>query len=315
MQCRRTETALFIEVCDLGEKWNCSLNEPQLKIFVTISIAPMAELKNFAIETTNLAIEIDACHSITMINQTVLSTMRGDIACSDANTFTSRKTIIDVNNGSLVGTWPLNDLLYIKSTSGSIDIDVVPKAASQKDPQPAEFIISSVSGSVAARYIELNEIPHRDYRLDVKVRSASVSGVYIHGTNTNIESVSGSITADITPWMATDGPSKLTTHSISGATFLRVLSPLSSQVGLNHLESRHEVKSGSLHMYYPQEWEGTIHGEATTGSLVLKGRDVQVIKDDRNGPTRRVLARKGNGQNHLNCYTTSGSIDLIIGDR
>ena len=314
VQCRQTETALFIDLCDLSKEWNSGSNVPHIEIYVTIAIAPMFELKSFDIKTTNLAIEIAAGVSVAVEKQIAMSTMRGNITCSETDTFYSRKTIIDVNSGSLMGTWALRDLLSIMSTSGSITIDVVPKAVSEKDPQPADFIISSVSGSVVVRCIALN-IPHRDYRVDVKVRSASVSGMYIHGTQTNIESVSGSITAHIQPCMAPDYPSRLVTHSKSGTTSLRVLSPHTGCIGLNHLESWHEVISGSLDIHYPQEWEGMIHGKATTGSLTLKGRDVQVIKDDRNGPTRNILARKGNGQSNLNCYTTSGSINLVVGNR
>ena len=315
VQCRQTETALFINLCDLSMEGNSGSNVPHLKIYVTIAIAPMFELKSFDIHTTHLAIEIAAGVSVTVENQTVMSTVRANITCLEANTFTTRKTIIDVTNGSLMGTWALRDLLSIKSTSGSINIDVVPKAASEKDPQPADFIVSSVSGSVAVRYIALNEIPHRDYRVDVKVRSASVSGMYIHGTRTNIESTSGSITADIQPCMTPDCLSRLITHSSSGTTSLRVLSPRTGCIDPNHLESRHEATSGSLDIHYPQQWEGMIHGKATTGSLTLKGRDIQVIKDDRNGPTRSIWARKGNGYSNLNCYTTSGSINLVVGNR
>lgn len=92
---------------------------------------------------------------------------------------------------------------------------------------------------------------------------------------------------------------------------MRLLSPLSGN--LKDMKSLHTAQSGTLVVSYPREWEGKITGETTSGSLSLKGEDVDIIEEGGRGSGRYVVAEKGDGEGKLEFRSQSGSADVRIG--
>lgn len=270
------------------------------------------------------------------VDSTTITAVRGRV---QAAYLSSRKTYIETTSSSISGTYALRDLLAVKSSSGSIKINVDPKNASSEDPEhPADFRASSNSGSIDVGYltdsIGGDEIPDRDYTTRVSTSSSSIKGSYILGSNAKLDSNSGSIDARILPYFANKA-SALRTSSGSAQTRLRLLSPYTTTTLphapynprsdiLDHLKSTHKTISGSLHLTYPDEWEGIIDGSSTSGSIRVRGEDVEVLVDEDigkdipgYGKNRRVMkhvtARKGYGDSRLNFETTSGSVDVLVG--
>lgn len=248
-----------------------------------------------------------------------------------ADYWSSRKTCIRTSSGSVRGAFALRDLLRIQSQSGSVNIDVLPKEVDEKSPAPAQFSVITASGSIQARSPLEGNLPERDYRTSIESRSGSLSGDYIHGSLTTLVSNSGSIKINVLPYYAEHcSGSLLGTYGHSGQHKVLVLPPYLDKVVtgecdvapgrptsevLNNLQSDHQSTSGSLDLSYPQAWEGMIEGKTTSGSITLRGKDVEKWGDFDIGPHRHhLLARKGYGTSKLDFQSTSGSVLIKFGE-
>ena len=128
--------------------------------------------------------------------------------------------------------------------------------------------------------------------------------------------VTGSISAAILPYDVEDYASNLRTDSRSGTTNLHVLTPYnSSGTTISRLHSFHKSTSGSMNLRYPEEWEGTIDGETLSGNINLKGKNLHVDVDGHYGEmVKHVVARRGKGNSMLDFRSSSGSVNLQVGD-
>lgn len=278
-----------------------------LTLNVFLFVKPHVGLGNLKINVTNLSVEIQEGLTMKLADQMSITAAAGSVACIGSSTFSSRETVIDVHSGTVSGNWALFDLLSIHTQSGSISVAVQPKEASKTSPLPAVFVASAQSGSVAIRFPTAGDIPERDYRVDVFAQSGSVSGSYIHGARTSLKSRSGSLSVDLLLLHGNANHSTLITESRSGLTSLNLLTPYFSSGSIHHLYSRHESHAGSLTLNYPQQWQGTLEGRVTSGSLEIHGDNINIIRDDGAGSGRHIVAEKGNGNNHMQVEATSGS--------
>lgn len=74
--------------------------------------------------------------------------------------------------------------------------------------------------------------------------------------------------------------------------------------------SRHETRSGSVDLEYPDSWEGTIEVASKSGSTSVTGRGVEIIREI----DGRVFARKGRESGgKIMVRSASGSVDLRFG--
>jgi hypothetical protein len=225
----------------------------------------------------------------------------------------SREVYLDVGSNSLSGTYALYDLLSIRSTSGSISINIELKEVDKENPKPAILVVHSQSGSVRIKFSAL-EIPEREYHTTVITNSGTIKGNLIHGKYTNIESQSASIDIDILPYSANEYDSTLHVKSHSGSQTVTILSPyFDPGTSMARMKSTHIVESGRLRARYPQEWEGRIAGQTTSGSLKLGGSDVEIIEKGSRGGGKYVVAQKGDGAGTLEFTSESGSADVSIG--
>jgi hypothetical protein len=320
-----------------------------LDVSIRVFVKEGMELNDWTISTANLNVEFAeglfgkgrdglAEHSLWLANISTITATRGNIKAAN---WSSRETRIITSSGSIQGSFALRDDLTVRSSSGSIDIHVDPQAADAKKPAPAYFAMSSHSGSLKAIFTFEGEIPDRDYRTEVESRSSSISGSYIHGSETSFKSNSGNIEVTLLPYYAAQkDESELRTRGYSGATKVTILSPyktkdmsdwrsnseedpghtLAEKYGsyapvFDNLRSRHTTTSGSLTLIYPQEWEGEIEGQTSSGSISVRGRDVHRYLDNISGPSgHHLVARKGYGSSKLRFKGTSGSVSLAIGD-
>lgn len=295
-----------------------------MDVGVGIYVRSDVELGDWQTSTANLNVEVEeglfgsktnlAASGLWLANTTTINAVAGHVKMAY---WSSRKTVVDVVSGSVSGTYALRDLLSIRTRSGSIKVKVEPKSVSATKPAPAEFTAVSSSGSVQIDFPLDGEIPDRDYRTRVESSSSSVSGTYIHGSTTIFQTNSGSIHADVLPYYAKpDEASTLRTETSSGTTNLCLLPPF-KQAGsaISRLHSHHLSTSGSINLAYPQEWEGTIEGETTSGSINLKGKDVHTYYDGaKSAYGKRLVARKGHGNSKLGFRSYSGSVTLKVGD-
>lgn len=284
-----------------------------LSVAVSLSIKDDTVLEYLNLSTTAADIRAVASSSeftraaeTWNISSTHIETRSGNIRLPYWN---SRETVIKSHSGSVSGDYDLRDLLAISSWSGSVSISVHPDAADKERPRPANLRVDSHSGSVKVN-TNIVEPPDRDYRTKILTDSASISGTYLFSTSASFKSSSGSITADLLPLISDYTSAALYTEGGSSSTNLHLLSPLRASNALSYmLDSSHVSGSGSLHIEYPNEWEGTIEGKTGSGSINLVGEDLKVHY----ATDHQILARKGKGASEFRFRTGSGSANLRFG--
>lgn len=208
----------------------------------------------------------------------------------------------------------LVDVLTLSLRKGSIGVKVSPKASDESDPLPAKFLASSDSGSIHASFEMDGYIPERDYQTRVESRSGTISGGYIFTSLADFTSTSGSIAVDALPYCA-DARSYLHSETRSSHQSLHVMPPYQANgTSLSRLHSSHKSTAGSLDLVYPQEWVGSIDGSTASGSLNVKGKDVECFWKGGLDGGKRFVGRKGYGESRIDFRTASGSIMLKVGD-
>ncbi|KAI1480543.1 hypothetical protein F4774DRAFT_377602 [Daldinia eschscholtzii] len=251
------------------------------------------------------------------------------IPARDSYLLDSRIIEVSTTSGKIEGNWPLYDMLGLHTTSGHITVSITPKEELETDPKAAVLSLSSISGTISATEpVHLREqIPLRDYLVDIKSTSGSIHGALAFGAGIELKSTASDIALDLLPVMnedrvSPDQPAQLETTTTSGNTAIRVLEPVwygdRSLVGnrpLNCLQSLHKSTSGDIGLRYPQAWEGYLLAETTSGRLKVKGRDVKVIRSVGGWPGSKLEARKGaNGPgSNIQVHALMGNMETIIG--
>jgi len=300
---------LHVDASDLTKRWRQSSLSRCGQ--VVLHFRPGLVLSKFRIVSTNMDVKI---------HDNLIVTGAAEIVLTSGSLFSkrlisSRETRIDVGSGSVSGSYNLYDLLSIKTSSGSISVDINPKPVDDEHPAPAVLLVHSRSGTVNIQYpVATAEIPDRDYRTTVVSQYGSVGGKLLHGRHTAIETQSSSINVQVLPYAADQYPSTLNTKSTSGSTRLELLSPYKyAGTAMARLSSTHTTVSGQLVLDYPDEWEGKISGQTRSGSLKLSGSDVNVIDQGSSGGGHYIVAKKGDGNSALKFSAQSGSVDATVG--
>lgn len=304
VQTEVTDSSLKI---NLPRHWGRGIiSDSCLKINVSIFIRPGLVLEDLVLDLDTSRVEIPSTLDF-KVNKSKIDLHAGGLDATPF--FTSRETRINLGAGSVTGEYSLYDLLQIQTHTGSVTVNVLPQEADDGKPLPAVLSIGSDAGSVHAAYPPLGTpIPSRHYFTTVWNHQGSINGNYIHGFKTTLESNSGSITADVLPYLVRDFNSTLHTRTDVGAQRINVLSPYNA-VGtkIKGLASSHLTHAASLTIEYPPEWEGLLEGRTGVGTLTLRG-DVKVIKEGGVGPVGGyVLAEKGDGDSEMKFRTNAGS--------
>jgi len=273
---------------------------------VTLHFRENLVLSNLNIKTQHGKIQIHSPLKIS--NSTTITTKTGTLQTT--NFLNSRRTYISTGSSSFKGTIRLYDLISITSSSGSVDVDIDPQGVDKDHKKPAELVIVSQSGSVKVHYPTAN-LPDREYISTITSTGGSVDATLVHGKSTTIRNTSGSMNVDLIPYIQKSAASRLDVHSQSGSQKVHLFSPLSGS--LDNLKSVHTAQSGRLVLEYPDEWEGKINGQTSSGSLSLSGSGVEIIESGGRSSGKYVIARKGDGSSKLEFTSASGSADVRVG--
>jgi hypothetical protein len=264
-----------------------------LSVEATISVLPDTVLTDFHLLIPSLSLKLANDLSLTVRRSTKIKSTSSGVTFpptfsspGDKQVFSSRETHIHLTSGSIHGIYPLRDLLDISTISGSIAIDIIPEDADPSSPAtPATLRATANSGSININYPRAygRPIPQRNYITSVLTKSGSVSGHYIHGSETSLSTTSGSIAVSILPFHAKNATSSsLHTSTSSGSSSIRLEAPHLGQ-NLTGLTAKHEcLGSGSANVDYPRVWEGTATAHVGgSGSLSVGGNGVEVVRRDR----------------------------------
>ena len=278
---------------------------PCLYVSAIVTISPGAKLQNLGISSNTLAVIF---HPGLDYAQSRVVDTKTDFGSTSTY---SRETIIDVNSASVTGAYPLYDLLSIHTNSGSINADIVPKNASIENVKPAVLRLSSNSGSVRSVISTVN-VPDRDYQTTISTSSGSVQVGVLHGLRTSLRSINGRINADLYPYGHNDSRTNIETHCTSGGIDITVHPSLSHpKAPLKKLYGSYYSTSGSLTLFYPAQWQGTVKGTTLSGGINLDWQGLNLVKDGKHGYVKRYIeAVRGEGEGVLEFHETSGSVHL-----
>ncbi|KIW06389.1 uncharacterized protein PV09_02842 [Verruconis gallopava] len=256
-------------------------------------------LTNLALRTSGGKIQVHSALRVT--NATIITTKTAQIEASQF--LNTRETYISSGSSSVRGTFKLYDVLSIQSTSGSIDVTVVPQRADKAHLKPAELAITSVSGSI--RLKTKGDRPRREYLTTIESRDGMIQGSVLHGSKTSIKSISGMVDVEVLPQLIGTGvssASQLNVETTSGRQQVTLRGPAFG-TALGRMNSRHVSSSGALQLSYPMAWAGKISGESSSGAIDVDGQGVNVIEKSEH----HVKAEKGEGDSLLAFRTESGS--------
>jgi DUF4097 and DUF4098 domain-containing protein YvlB len=323
----KTRDSFALQLPELERFGRSKFAESCLGVHVSIELRKGLKLNDWELTTGNLAIEVaDGLFSheagdeqqshLQVTGSSSFTAVSG--ACKIAY-WSSRRTVIETISGSISGAFDLLDLLFLKSTSGTITSTVEPKQADEASPAPAELSVNSLSGTIDVRLPVNGSLPKRDYQTRLESVSSDIRGSYIHGSSTSIHTSSGDIHVDLLPYVADPQQNpNLHTATHSGATDIRMLSPHSfpgDSFAAIHSDHKTTSISGTVKIAYPDEWEGLVAADSTSGSISIRGKGVKIIDDTTlMRGFEHVVARKGDGKGRIGIKTVSGTIGVKVGE-
>ncbi|KAJ8112987.1 hypothetical protein OPT61_g4778 [Boeremia exigua] len=281
-----------------------------LGMSIVLYMAPGATLDTLNIEAIHLGMQIHSGTDFSVRNTSSISLTSGTL---DASMLKSQRTFLRTTSGSISGKYALSDLLDIDTKSGSVNVDIAPQAAAPERSSPAMFRASSHSGSMRVDF-ERKHIPQRDYQVYLNSTVGSVDGSFIHGSQTIINTVAGSMTVDILPFQAGEFASILDTSTHSGQMNVTLRAPYKAKgVPMMGMTSTHRSVSGGMALKYPKEWQGHIDGTSLSGELHLQGDELELLSENDTPGKNHVEALKGDTGSKMTFDTVSGGCDIRIG--
>ncbi|KAH7392145.1 hypothetical protein DE146DRAFT_679621 [Phaeosphaeria sp. MPI-PUGE-AT-0046c] len=281
-----------------------------LGISLVVYVSAGVEIETLKVAANHLGMQIHNDVDFSVTKSTHISLTKGTL---DAAAFNSRDTHLETISGSISGLYSLLDQIIVTSKSGSINIQVEPKAATDGSSSPAIFMVDTHSSSVRTDF-KRKHIPERDYQVYINTTVGSVDGTFIHGSKTEINSVAGFVNADLLPYKSGDYASSINTHTQSGQTSVTLRTPYKAKgVPMTGLTSVHRTVSGELDLTYPEEWVGHVNGTSMSGALHMEGKDLELLGENAEPGQNHIEAKKGEKGSSLEFDTVDGECKIKIG--
>ena len=280
---------------------------PCISVIATVSVAPSANISSFDIDTVVLPIELK--RTLQLISENIFIHSTAGSVSSETTGLNPRKIEVETTSNSISGSFPLADLLAIKSVSGTVNVDIEPRENGDQE-HAGTLVIRTVSGSIEANTVT-SSIPSRNFTTQVHTVSGTISGTFLLGVASNINSASGSINANF--YTAGDIANRSCTVNSGSGSLRSTIHDESYK--LRTVRSNFQSQSGTVDVQFPAAWEGHIQGESKTGSINVAGDGVRIIKDISPIPGygRVVIAEKGDGYSNLSAETLNAAISIRIG--
>lgn len=226
-------------------------------------------------------------------------------------------------SGHLKGSVAFSSTALIKSTSGGINVDMLPVLDSSLAESGGKNIYlktTTTSGTtditvldplwfngIEGIYVDLPSAPSPPAPPSppsppsAPSRPAGVPGA--EGEDQPDYSSIGKIGND-DPYSSISGREKEVQEQAEDVSALRCL------------YSEHITTSADIRLQYPASWEGDIALETMSGSLSVYGKDVRIVKsrNDWGGIGKGLFARKGDGGgSEVSAKATSGNVKILVG--
>ncbi|KAF2277204.1 uncharacterized protein EI97DRAFT_432801 [Westerdykella ornata] len=221
-------------------------------------------------------------------------------------------------DGVIFGWYIPDENLELRSEDGGIGGFICPRLAEGVPFDPKSILMSTLSGRIRVGLI-YEVWPAKVYTHRTKIESVSgdISAVVPHGTQTNISSISGSITTAIRPYGAAsqNATSEIYTASRSGDSWVILYSPPNESLDGNYnpllnTVSKHEVGEGTLWLDYPFAWWGEMEAKIEHGKLEFEGNLLEDIKREE-GHVTATRGKKGASQ--MEAHVSTGALTVHLG--
>lgn len=171
-----------------------------------------------------------------------------------------------------------------------------------------------MSGDIRTSFpFDASHLPKkRTYTSTVSTFSGSIDGLYLLGSHLSLTTLSGSVSASITPTGSQFAT--LITDTKQGDTDLAFRGLLGD--GAWGLDATHRSVSGGVRVELPGDWEGVVTGKSISGEVNIDGKDVRIVEDERQWPVGRwVKGVKGVGEDggKVEGETVNGDVSMRCG--
>ncbi|KAG8419329.1 hypothetical protein J3458_004207 [Metarhizium acridum] len=331
--------------------WDYSGPTPCIQMRVTVYVPHNAYLDNLKLDLVHLDVDIVEGLVMGIVDGPTIKTVVGDVIAPRANNIDddvapysvqSRRIIIETVSGSIKGWFPLYDLLQVKSSSGDVEAQVVPKAADKKSASEATLKVESISGEVrleeplasSLRSGKLGKkIPPRDYQVEIGTTSGGITADVVMTSSAKIGSVSGDLTLNVLPLLTkSSDKTSFSTDTKSGSTNVNIYEAVAIELPDNakshakdfeirktgrpvlyNFDTKHSSISGDFNLHYPATWVGKFRAESMSGDIFVSGKDVRITRRSR-GFGKFVEGEKGDGASFIKMGTMSGDVQLQVGE-
>jgi len=166
---------------------------------------------------------------------------------------------------------------------------------------------STVSGSIRAHGTGSNVLDSK--HLLARSTIGNISGEYPLEYDLALETTSGNINVTVNSERLKETIGHFRTMTLSGNT----TAEFSSHLHPRPLYSKHKSVSGSVHLYYPVDWQGGLTIETTSGEIDVYGEGTMVVRKEKGVTGKLWEVVKGYGKSKGSISTVSGAIDVGIG--
>ncbi|TVY86712.1 hypothetical protein LAWI1_G008545 [Lachnellula willkommii] len=199
-------------------------------------------------------------------------------------------TNVHSSSGSIDGTFYLGSVGSFKSTSGSIQMTVLPitqanTSDNSDDAPPSRFETHTVSGSHDIEVLDpifISRLSPADGQTDQQPSPDPYSPI------------------------GDDEPYIVLPPNVDRS--LVALNPSKTSKKLRNVQSRHTSNSGSVQVSYPSVWQGSIHAKTVSGDIEVSGKGINTIRERKGWAYKEVLARKGVQEGNEGSYAEMSDI-------
>jgi len=170
--------------------------------------------------------------------------------------------------------------------------------------------VSSVDGDINALGKSTDGKGLNVNNLKAKTVSSDISGEFPLHHALALETTSGKIDAAVNSADLEEETAWLKTKSVSGSTNIKFISNLHPRP----LYSSHHSVSGDLSVEYPEDWQGGLKIETTSGHIDVEGKGTEIVKKEKDIVGKFWKVIKGDGKSKGFLGTVSGKIRILIGE-
>ncbi|RYP48028.1 hypothetical protein DL768_006019 [Monosporascus sp. mg162] len=198
-------------------------------------------------------------------------------------------------SGDLRGALAFGAGAQLKSISGDITVDLLPVISSARmtSEQPPQLETVTTSGTTAVRIRE---------------------PLWFGDDAKSAPGVPGREDVPFVP-ISNDVPYAIMRPTLRAGPGSVRSAAVTSMRPFDRFQSAHRSTSGHIGLRYPQSWEGDLFADSMSGTLRVRGKDVQIVRSYMGWP-RSLHARKGRSENASTAqvHLMSGGLDAIIGN-